>query len=444
MRNLLLGAVLIPTVLVGQTVRVRGVTFDSLSGRPIPVAFVTLGSKSTMTDSIGRFEFDSVAPGTYRVTMQHDMLDSLGLGGVATSVVVSDGMAPIRITTPSIMTMWKRVCPGRAPQDSGFVFGTVLDAATKTPVKRAPIIATWIDLRTEGGKSVGAKQLSLESATIDDGSFVLCGVPLGTGVRLRSMRDSVEATSLDMVLSMASPIRRQDLALPDPAGTARGLVRGTVVAAGKPVANARITLGTSPEARTAANGQFVIPNVPAGTQQIEVQGIGFKPVTRIVNLGANDTLNLELDVQRVVTLDSVLVRGSAVRQQLRADFEDRRRRGSGYFRDSTQLGKYLSLEGAFATMPSVRTERVFGSGLSVVIGGSRSRGIRQTGGCRAVVFVDRVRTDFEQLNALRPSDLAAIEVYRTNEMPMDLATQFGFNPFQRPCAIVAWTKMGWK
>ena len=74
----------------GQTVHVRGVTFDSLSGRPIPVAFVTLGSKSTMTDSIGRFEFDSIAPGTYRVTMQHDMLDSLGLGGVATSVVVSE------------------------------------------------------------------------------------------------------------------------------------------------------------------------------------------------------------------------------------------------------------------------------------------------------------------------------------------------------------------
>ena len=155
-------------------------------------------------------------------------------------------------------------------------------------------------------------------------------------------------------------------------------------------------------------------------------------------------MTVELDVQRVVTLDSVLVRGSTVRAQQRADFEDRRRRGGGYFRDSTQLGKYLSLEGAFATMASVRTERVFGSGLSVVIGGSRARGIRQTGGCRAVVIVDRVKTDFEQLNAIRPSDLAAIEVYRVNEMPMDLATQFGFNPFQRPCAVVVWTKAGWR
>jgi hypothetical protein len=55
-----------------------------------------------------------------------------------------------------------------------------------------------------------------------------------------------------------------------------------------------------------------------------------------------------------------------------------------------------------------------------------------------------MRTDFEHLNALRPSDLGGLEVYRAGEMPMDLATQFGFNPFNRPCAIVAWTKMGWK
>src|SRR6185369_4095701 len=116
----------------------------------IPVAFVTLGSRSTMADSIGRFEFDSVAPGTYRVTMQHDILDSLGLGGIATSVTVSEGMGVVRIATPSIMTMWKRVCPGQAPPDSGFVFGTVLDAATRAPVKGASIMATWIDLRSQG------------------------------------------------------------------------------------------------------------------------------------------------------------------------------------------------------------------------------------------------------------------------------------------------------
>src|SRR3954471_4730194 len=92
-------------------VRVTGTTFDSLSGRPLAVAFVTLGSKSTMSDSVGRFSFDSVAPGTYRLAMQHDVLDSLGIGGIAVSVDVKPGMGPVRLSTPSSRTMWRRVCP---------------------------------------------------------------------------------------------------------------------------------------------------------------------------------------------------------------------------------------------------------------------------------------------------------------------------------------------
>jgi hypothetical protein len=436
-------SLLLPAIARGQAVRVSGVTFDSLTGLPIRGAFITLGSRSTLSDSLGRFEFDSVAPGTYRATMQHDQLDSLGLGGITTTVVVSENMAPVRIATPSIMTMWSRVCPGRAPQDSGFVFGTVLDAATKTPVRGAPIIATWIDLRSEG-RTVGGKEWRLESTTADDGSFVLCGVPRGNGGGRHSHRGSVVAPSQDMVLSMTSPVRRQDLALPDPAAAARGVVRGRVVSDAKPVPNARVVVGSSPEVRTADDGQFIVRSVPAGTQQIEVQGIGFTAVTKILNVGGNDTVDVELDVQRVVRLDSVVVRASAAREQLKRDFDDRRRRGSGYFRDSTQIGKYLRIEGVFATMASVRTERSYGGGLSVVIGGSRARGIRRIEGCTAVVIVDRVRTDFEHLNALQPQDIAAMEVYRTNEMPMDLATQFGFNPFNRPCAVVAWTKAGWR
>jgi hypothetical protein len=396
-----------------------------------------------MADSAGRFAFDSVAPGSYRITMQHDVLDSLGLSGVARTVDVAPGMSPVWLATPSVMTMWRRVCRGEAPPDSGFVFGTVLDAATRKPVRNAPIVATWLDLRSTG-RGVNAKELRLESATIDDGSFVLCGVPLGVGIRLHSSRDSVVATSLDMILSRAAPVRRQDLSQADPSLTARSVVRGSVIAGGKGVANARVVVGTMPEVRTAANGQFIVVGVPAGTQQIEAQGIGFTPATQILNVGVGDTVFVSFNVDKPVTLDSVIVKGSVTRQATIAQFEDRRRRGSGYFRDSTQLGKYLSLEGAFATMASARTERRPGRGLTVVIGGSRARGIRQTAGCEATVFIDRMRTDFEHLNAMRPSDLAAIEVYRTNEMPMDLATQFGFNPFNRPCSIVAWTKAGWR
>jgi hypothetical protein len=46
--------------------------------------------------------------------------------------------------------------------------------------------------------------------------------------------------------------------------------------------------------------------------------------------------------------------------------------------------------------------------------------------------------------ALRPSDIAAMEVYRPGELPMDLAAVLGLHPMAKPCAIVVWTKLGWR
>lgn len=433
-RPLLIAALLAPSVGLAQGVRVSGVTFDSLSGRPLAVAFITLGSKSTLADSIGRFAFDSVTPGTYRLTMQHDLLDSLGLSGIAMSVSVTEGMQPIRVATPSIMTMWRRVCRGEAPPDSGFVFGTVLDAATRAPVRGAPIIATWLELRSDG-RGVNAKEFRLESATTDDGSFVLCGVPLGVGVRLHSARDSLAASSLDMLLSQSAPVRRQDLSLGDT--RSRGVVRGSVISAGKGVPNAHVIVGSSPEVITNGNGQFIARNVIAGTQQIEVQGIGFSKATKLVNVPAGDTLQVSFEIEKIVTLDSVTVRGSAIRQRLATQFEERKRRGSGYFRDSLQLAEKNTLEGVFFSMPSVQMQHPRGrTTLSI---GSRCPS--------AMIFVDRMRTDIDHLTMLRPTDLGGLEVYRPGEMPSDLAALLGLNRSRNPttpCAVVAWTKMGWR
>src|ERR1043165_9174909 len=69
MRLVFLTAFLLPSVLRAQAVRVTGVAFDSLGQSPLATAFVTLGSRSTMADTAGRFAFDSVAPGPYRVTL---------------------------------------------------------------------------------------------------------------------------------------------------------------------------------------------------------------------------------------------------------------------------------------------------------------------------------------------------------------------------------------
>lgn len=442
MRNLIVVALAFPAVVSAQGIHVRGVAFDSLSGRPIPTAFITLGSRSTMADSGGRFDFDSVAVGTYRLTMQHDLLDSLGLSGIVTSIDVKPSMDPVRISTPSSQTMWRRVCRGEQPRDSGFVFGVVRDSR-RQPLADAAVGGRWIELRTVSG-SVVQKGWALDTKTTPDGSYVMCGVPIGTGMALEAKRDSTLYAGIEVMLTPTATVRRHDLVVTDLRDSIeRGTIRGSVTSDGRPVANVHIETDGMPEVITGANGLFVLRDVRPGTRQLYIQGIGFTPATRIVEVAANDTAEVSITVGKTTVLDSVRVVAATSQSRMIDQFNDRRKRGSGYFRDSTQIGKSLSLEGVFATMASVQTQR-FGGQLVVTIGGSRARGTRRTEGCKAWVFIDGQASDFERLNSINTKEIAGMEVYRNNEMPMDLATRFGFNPFNRPCAVVAWTKNYWR
>ncbi len=120
-----------------QTVTVRGVTFDSLHNTPLAGAFVTLSgggkNRSATADSGGRFFFDAVTPGAYRVAMQHAAVDSLGFPGISTRATVTDGRKEILLAIPSFASMWRSACGGRtAPADSGFLFGVIRDATAAT------------------------------------------------------------------------------------------------------------------------------------------------------------------------------------------------------------------------------------------------------------------------------------------------------------------------
>lgn len=436
-------ALFAPLALRAQTVRVTGVAFDSLALAPMPGAFITLASRSAITDSAGRFAFDSVAPGRYRLVMQHDLLDSLGLSGIAASVDVRSSMETIRIATPSAQSMWRRVCHGEQPRDSGFVFGVVLDAA-KRPVSGAAVVGTWLELK-QVGDTISQKGWQLDTQTQADGSFVMCGMPVGTGVALEAGKDSSLYAEVDVMLTDRTPVRRQDFTVFDPRDTLlRGTIRGVVSADGKPVENVHVETDGLPEVTTGRDGQFTLRGVRPGTRQVYFQAIGFMPFSRIVEVSVNDTARLPVTVEKAVMLDAVLVKAATARGRLIDQFNERRRVGMGKFRDSTQIGMFNALEGVFSGMPMVWTQRPGAGEFEIRIGGSRGRGLRQSVGCSAAIIIDRVKADGFQLTALRPQDIAALEVYRMNEMPMDLATQFGYNPFARPCAVVVWTKRGWR
>src|SRR3954471_4298009 len=95
-----------------RAVSVRGVVFDSVRGRPLRDAFVTIagGNQSTTTDERGRFRFDSVAGGVRTFPVQHAALDSLGFSGLTKRATIGDQDDEVRVTVPSFATLWKAVC----------------------------------------------------------------------------------------------------------------------------------------------------------------------------------------------------------------------------------------------------------------------------------------------------------------------------------------------
>ncbi len=71
-------------------VRLLGIAYDSLSGRPLAGATILLQGfpRTALTDSAGRFVLDSVPPGRYLIILTHRELDEIGLHSVVTEAAL--------------------------------------------------------------------------------------------------------------------------------------------------------------------------------------------------------------------------------------------------------------------------------------------------------------------------------------------------------------------
>src|SRR5262249_59354378 len=83
--------------------RLVGTVYDSVTGRRLAGAWVTVGSSiTTQTDSAGRFRVDSVPVGRVRIAVQHGAIDSLGLNSLVSEVPTPAGMGiAVSLSTPS-------------------------------------------------------------------------------------------------------------------------------------------------------------------------------------------------------------------------------------------------------------------------------------------------------------------------------------------------------
>lgn len=124
-------------------------------------------------------------------------------------------------------------------------------------------------------------------------------------------RSSVAGALMGLAVTMPG------MALAQETGTIEGQV--TDAATARPLASAQVFIAdTRIGAVTNAGGRFVLPNVPAGTQQLTVALLGYASATGSVQVVADQTATLDFELSTTaISLDEVVV--TAVGEQRRVE-----------------------------------------------------------------------------------------------------------------------------
>jgi hypothetical protein len=416
----------------------RGIAFDSVAMKPLAAAFVSLGgTQSTFSDSLGRFQFASVAAGTHLLEMTHARLDSMGLPGVSLRVRVEADLAPITIAIPSFATLWRAACGERmAPDDSGFVYGTIRRAGDGREASGAVVEVSWIDLSVDSAVRVSQKRYRAEVESDERGEYAICGVPHDAGLRAGARLGADASAELDLGGATLRVIRRVFLVGPTDtsAATPRGMIVGLALdAAGRPFSGASVVLDGGLPQRTLRDGRFSFAGVLPGTRQLEFFAIGVKPQVVIVDVVAGQRTEATARMERITTLGAVRITSSHWQQRMMNELADRMAKGHGQFRDATQLGQRATIDHVFAGLRGVRGVKYLKNSREME---AVMLGISELRSCEATIYIDGYREkEMFRVNALRPQDISVMEIYDRGEL-----VPFPFWTGGRCGAIVIWTK----
>ena len=438
---LIVGLAALPPVSAQRgPVRVRGVVFDSLRREPMRNAFVSIAGQDQVitTDSRGRFEFDSVVPGAHRVTAQHPLLDSLGFSGLSAQATVTDGHDEVNLAIPSFATLWAVACGGsHAPKDSGIVYGTIRDTDRGAPVANVRVELSWSDLLLDKSRHLVQRRWRIETRSNATGGYAACGVAPELSLQVHASLDSIESGVIALP-PLSVRVERRDLTVGRIApsdSSARGTIAGVVTdPSGQPIADARIIMDQLPAIQSDDDGRFTLRGVPTGTRQIEIFAIGAIPLLEIADVAPGATATIPATLRPMNTLKAVQT--VATRTEGRSfapEFNERRRQGFGYARDSTEIANYDEFVSVLRDVPSMNVQHR-GSMLSISVPDGKGKF------CAPDVVIDGVRAGVGNLLDLLPSEVGGVEVYpRAAHIPPRLVPP-GIQP---QCGmILVWTKYG--
>jgi hypothetical protein len=407
---------------------------------------------SATTDDHGRYRVDTLLAGRYSVALSHPILDTLELVLPSQAIEVGDGEhVHLDLALPSGTRLRGAACPGvTLPDSTGVLQGQVLNADTDEPLASAVVAVHWIDLFIDRTTLRAAGGDHTEGApTNGEGRYRICGLPTGTWLDVQVqraghggsvIRTAVPDTSGVAVLNLsysvddartlaAADTTMQADTMPAPLRSGTASISGTVLGeTGRPLSNVQLrVLETSATARTDSSGRYTLSALPGGTQLLEAKHIGYRIVQQPVSLYRGRNVEVAIKLQRIVSLDSVLI---VARRSRYREFESQRKSGFGrYFTEDDIVKRHaLDVSDLLRATPGFR---IVGSGLDAKVTSSRGATSLSGRGCEVNIVIDGIQ--HQDINWLRPSDVGAMEVYAGPAgAPMQYAAACGL--------IVIWTR----
>lgn len=424
--------------------QIVGVVVDSLNGRFLSGADVIIeGTKATLeTDSLGKFEIDSLAPGTYQVGVFHPLLDTLGITLVTKPFRIGpDSSSFVLLAVPSAPTIIRAACadkPGGG--DKSAVIGHVYDPETLQPIAQAEVSVAWAEIEVSNEFGIRRTARLMRDSTDLLGTFKICGLPSSLQATLQARRGSTVTAEIPVELGEkpADLLARTLLLSTADSSTKVGnaTVSGVVLLEGSSTGGgSRVELvGTDIVAMTNDKGEFTMRNLPSGSKVLLARHLGFGAGAVPVDLSSREEKRVTIKLPKFLAfMDPVLVTARRAAALDKIGFTQRKKSGFGYFIGPERLENMHpnSVTNILRMVPGLRI--TYGPQGDIV---SSSRGVGS--GCVRYFLDDIPYTEMTPGDIdtfVAGGEVVAVEVYQDTSTPAQYVHGGG------SCTtIVLWTR----